>query len=416
MASRVEKTKHPGIYRVHQRSCTDPKVCGCPPSYQAAVNAVRDGRRKLVRRHFDTLKGARAWREDAAAAIRVGKFAAPTRTTMQESADDLIDGMQSGRIFDRSGRPYKPSTVRGYVTHLRTYILPALAYRRLSSITRRDLQALLEGLQAPPHDLSASTIRNVLCPLQVIFGRAVHDEQLAVDPTVGLRLPAARGKRDRIAGPEEARTLLAALPESDRALWASAFYAGLRRGELQALRWERVDFENRTVRVEKSWDQEAGEIDVKTDAGRRTVPMADPLRRELAAHKLRTGRGEDELVFGRTALDAFVPSTVDIRAFVAWGWKQIANPALRDDRRASPRKVWVKADEDALDRIGLHEARHTAASFFIAAGLNAKELSVYMGHSDIRVTYNRYGHLMPGGLAQAADRLSAFLDADSASG
>lgn len=44
-----------------------------------------------------------------------------------------------------------------------------------------------------------------------------------------------------------------------------------------------------------------------------------------------------------------------------------------------------------LEPIGLHEARHTAASSFITASLNAKELSVYMGHSDIRVTYSRYG-------------------------
>ncbi len=71
--------------------------------------------------------------------------------------------------------------------------------------------------------------------------------------------------------------------------------------------------------------------------------------------------------------------------------------------------AWADA---SLEPIGLHDARDCAASFLIAAGLNAKELSVYMGHSDIRVTYNIYGHLWPGGLAEAADRLSAFLDAD----
>jgi len=42
--------------------------------------------------------------------------------------------------------------------------------------------------------------------------------------------------------------------------------------------------------------------------------------------------------------------------------------------------------------------------------MEAKRLSVYMGHSDIRVTYNVYGHLMPGSLDQDADRLSTFLD------
>jgi integrase len=392
MANRLEKlSRCPGIYRVHRRSCAQGADCKCRASYQATVSVFRDGKRKLVRRHFETVKAARQRREDAGSQVRAGKFAVPTRTTLYEAAVEFVEGMRAGRIFDRSGRPYKPSTIRGYDTHLRSYILPALGGRRLSSITRRDLQHLLERLQGEPLNLLASTIRNVLCPLQVVFGRAVHDEQLAVDPTVGLRLPAARGKRERIASPDEARALLAALPASDRALWATAFYAGLRRGELQALRWRCVDFEQRVIRVEKSWDQVAGEIDVKTDAGRRTVPMADALRRELAALKLASGRAGDDLVFGRTPAEAFVPSTVRLRAIDAW-----------------------KAAE--LEPIGLHEARHCAASFLIAAGVNAKELSVYMGHSDIRVTYNVYGHLWPGGLSQAADRLSAFLDADQASG
>ncbi len=392
-ASRLEKTRHPGVYRVHQRSC-DRSACKCPPSYQAAVSAFKDGKRKLVRKHFTgdgAFTAAKNWRGDAGTQIRAGKFAVPTRRTLYEAADELIAGMESGAVFDRSGRPYKPSTVRGYVTHLRTYILPALGPRKLSTITRRDVQQLVERLQGEPLTLSASTIRNVLRPLHVICGRAVHDEQLVVDPTVGLRLPAARGKRDRIASPDEARTLLAALPGDDRTLWATAFYAGLRRGELQALRWRCVDFEQRLIRVERSWDQVAGEIDVKTDAGRRTVPMADGLRRELAQDELRSGRTDDDLVFGRTASDAFVPSTVRLRALAAW-----------------------KAAE--LEPIGLHEARHCAASFLIAAGLNAKELSVYTGHSDIRVTFNVYGHLWGDRLELAADRLSAFLDSDAASG
>jgi integrase len=388
MPARTERTKHPGVYRVHRRTCTDRGSCTCPAAYQAVVSTFREGKRIPIRKHFESIKAACQWRQDASSAARAGKLPVPTRITLWQAAEDLLDGMRGGRIYDRSGRPYKPSTVRGYATHLRIYILPVLGHLRLSTITRRELQQLLERLQGEPLKLSASTIRNVLCPLQVIFGRALHDEQLAVDPTIGLRLPAARGKRDRIASVEEARALRDALAECDRALWSVALYAGLRRGELQALRWRNVDFEQRVIRVEKSWDQVAGEIDVKTKAARRTVPMEDGLRRELVAHKLRTGRTDDELVFGRTPHDAFVPSTVRLRALEAWATAE-------------------------LEPIGLHEARHCAASFFIASRMGAKELSVYMGHSSIKITFDTYGHLMPGGLAQAADRLSAFLDAAS---
>ncbi|MBA3866980.1 MAG: tyrosine-type recombinase/integrase [Solirubrobacterales bacterium] len=58
----------------------------------------------------------------------------------------------------------------------------------------------------------------------------------------------------------------------------------------------------------------------------------------------------------------------------------------------------------------LHQARHTYASFMIAAGVNAKALSVFMGHSSIKVTFDLYGHLMPGTEAEAASLLDDFLE------
>lgn len=61
------------------------------------------------------------------------------------------------------------------------------------------------------------------------------------------------------------------------------------------------------------------------------------------------------------------------------------------------------------DRLRLHQARHAYASFMIAAGVNAKALSTFMGHSSIKVTFDLYGHLMPGTEAEAA----ALLDASS---
>ena len=61
-----------------------------------------------------------------------------------------------------------------------------------------------------------------------------------------------------------------------------------------------------------------------------------------------------------------------------------------------------------LNPLGFHEARHTAASMFIAAGLNAKTVSTYLGHANIAVTFDRYGHLfsrLGGRGARAARRV-----------
>ena len=63
-----------------------------------------------------------------------------------------------------------------------------------------------------------------------------------------------------------------------------------------------------------------------------------------------------------------------------------------------------------LTPLGFHEARHTAASIFIAAGLNAKTVATYLGHANISVTFDRYGHLMPGSEPEARGLLDAFLE------
>jgi integrase len=70
-------------------------------------------------------------------------------------------------------------------------------------------------------------------------------------------------------------------------------------------------------------------------------------------------------------------------------------------------RAWAAA---GLDPITLHECRHTYASLMIAAGVNAKALSTYMGHANIAVTYDRYGHLMPGNEDEAAKLLDRYLD------
>jgi integrase len=101
---------------------------------------------------------------------------------------------------------------------------------RLADVTPDDLQALVDRLVGA--GLSGSKVRNVLVPVQALYRR--HRRQVLIDPTDGLDLPAPGNHRERAAPPAEAGKLLAALPDDDRALWATAFYAGLRLGELRS--------------------------------------------------------------------------------------------------------------------------------------------------------------------------------------
>jgi integrase len=74
------------------------------------------------------------------------------------------------------------------------------------------------------------------------------------------------------------------------------------------------------------------------------------------------------------------------------------------------KRVFTAWSRAGLDRIALHESRHTFASLMIAAGVNAKALSTYLGHSSITITLDRYGHLMPGNEDEAAGLLDAYLE------
>jgi hypothetical protein len=99
---------------------------------------------------------------------------------------------------------------------LRIYILPVLGSRKLSAVQRRDIQDFADELRA--QGLSPSTINNIVDPLRVIFRRAIRRDEIAIDPTNDLDMPAIRGRRDRIEPPEKAHELLAARPPAKRRL------------------------------------------------------------------------------------------------------------------------------------------------------------------------------------------------------
>jgi integrase len=370
-----------GIRVRHSKVCPSRSggACRCRPTYQANVWSAREGKRLF--KTFATLAEAKAWRSEAQVALRRGTMRAASSGTLREAAEAWLEGAKRGAIRNRSGHAYKPSAIRGYETALVARVLPVLGGLRLSEIRRVDVQDFADRLCAD--GLDPSTVRNTLMPLRAIFRRAVARGEVAVNPTSGLELPAMEGARDRIASPAEAVALLAALPERDRAIWATAMYAGLRRGELLALRWEDVDLAGGVIHVERSWDAKEGAVGPKSRAGWRTVPIPAALRDYLVEHKLRSGRHVG-LVFGTSYAQPFTPSNVRKRANAAW----------------------LRA---GLEPIGLHECRHTFASLMIAAGVNAKALSAYMGHSSVTITLDRYGHLMPGNETEAAARLDAYL-------
>jgi|tagenome__1003787_1003787.scaffolds.fasta_scaffold20979081_5 integrase len=396
----------PGVTLQHQYRCPK-QPCSCTPKLLAGVYSKTDA--KKIRKSFATLPEAKRWLNAQRKERDDGNLSAPTKITLAKAAGEFLRQAQSGEIRKRGGQRYKPSAIRSYEASLRMYVLPVLGTTKLNEVSRRQLQRLVGRWQA--EGMSASSIGNHINALRAIYANveALTDGACG-NPTQGLRgLPAREGRRDRIASPGEAASLLAALRAEDRALWATAFYAGLRRGELRALDWSDVDLASGVIRVRAAWDDDEGEIGPKSIAGARRIPILGRLRDALVEHKAMTGR-DSGLVFGRTETRPFNPTTINGRARRAW---EAHNDRVRAEAEQEGRPV---APGELLVPIGLHECRHTCASYMIAAGVNAKALSTYMGHASIGFTYDRYGHMMPGNEAEAAAALDALMDrADTAS-
>ncbi len=373
-----------GIDLRHARSCRSRTGgrCNCLPTFQAHVWDDRNERR--IRKTFKSLGAAKAWRQDSVVALRHGGMQASTTLRVTEAAEQWLAAAREGAIRNRSGDQYKPSAIRGYQHVLATYVVPALGAQRFADLSTPEVQGMVDALYR--QGKAPATVQTAVTALRAVYRRAVSRGEVSHNPTRGLELPAVRARRPRIVPPEVARRMIAALPVSDQPLWATAFFAGLRRGELQGLLWGDVCLDEGRIHVERGWDQLEGEIAPKSRQGRRRVPIPAVLVPFLKRQRL--GQPPDvERVFGRPGT-AFSPKVITARADAAW-------------------------EAAGLERMTLHDCRHAYASFMIAAGVNAKTLSTYMGHAGIGITLDLYAHLMPGSEAEAAGLLDAYLSSSA---
>lgn len=385
-----------GIIERHSRACRTQEdkhaKCNCEPSYQAWIYSKTDG--KKIRKNFGLdLAAAKNWLVDQNMALKQGILRAPSRETIQQAGDAWLDAARRGEVLNRADRPYKPSVLRSYERTLRLRVYPDLGGRRLTELTVPELQRFVNRLKA--QGVNASTIHNTINPIRAIYRHAISIGDVVINPTTGLRLPAVDGGRERTATPAEAEELLAALPESDQALWATAFYGGLRRGELRALRASDVDVKAGVISVQRSWDDAEGVIEPKSKKGTRKVPIPALLTKRLAAHLAATGRRGDDLLFGISVDLPFAPATVREAALRAW--------KLESEKRA-------KNELPPLNPIGLHECRHTYVSLMHAAGISLEEIGDYVGHASTYMT-DRYRHLLPDAHDEARRKADAFLTA-----
>jgi integrase len=252
---------------------------------------------------------------------------------------------------------------------------PEFGPRIAEEITEIDWQRWIDSLARS--GLSRSTIAKHVSVASGVYAWASAPSRRLV-PRNPLRLvelpPNDEKPRLRVALAPEAAQLLAALEPEDRLPYAIAFYAGLRRSELYRLEWDEVlDGETIATRIVVCRS--------KSEAGtQRRPPIAENLRAVLADAWERQGRPMTGKVVDRSVMSGKIGPRVDA--------------------------AWTAA---GLNRITLHECRHTYASLLMAAGYTIKELMEFMGHADLQMV-NRYVKLLPQpGEDDAAQRLNDYL-------
>lgn len=267
----------------------------------------------------------------------------------------------------------KPSTIDAAKTIARKHLEPVVGGKRLDRISNADVAALKGRLS----EASPKTANNVLS----VLSKALH---CAVDwsviPAMPCRVPLLRTTDPTLSWYEVAdyRRLVDEAKARRRVLVLVLLggSAGLRRGEIRALRWSDVDLERRQLRVSRAvWRDKEG----TPKGGRsRLVPLtpelADVLRehRHLGERVLYSDRGEE--LSNRT-----------IRNWLSW----------------AQRRAGLEANG------GAHVLRHTFCSHLAAAGVPAKAIQELAGHADLSTTL-RYMHLSPGDRGAAVEALARY--------
>lgn len=265
----------------------------------------------------------------------------------------------------------RPRTKINIEGRLANHILPRFGERPLRSIRPSEVRAFVSELCASH---APSTVKAIYRTFAQIMTTAEIDGFIGKTPCVGIELPKETATDEmHFLTPTQVASLAHAVDERFSAAIITAAYTGMRAGELWALEKARVNLLARRIEVRASVSEVRGALvtgPTKTGANRTiTLPpfLADMLGRHLGAFP-----GKDRYVFTS-------PEGLQVR-----------------HRNFMSRHFYPTIERLQLDGLRFHDLRHTHAAILIAQGWSAKQIQERLGHSSIRVTFDRYGHLFDG--------------------
>lgn len=275
---------------------------------------------------------------------------------------------------------------------------------QLASVKASHVRAYMNTLEGK----DKSTISLHKSMLNRMFNAALADGIVIANPCAGVESPKARRREGhRLLAQWEQDLIVKAYPHHRAGLWAMLMmYAGLRREEMAALRWDDIDMEAKALTVQRASEMNSkGEMkEAKTDAGFRTIPLVPPLYKALDA-VLSHNR------CGYVCTNA-QGGTLTITSYrQAWdSFMLVCVRALNDKTPYGQTVGWRRDKEKNLKEFSCtaHDLRYTYATILYDAGVDVQTAAYLLGHSDVTVTMKIYTQLSEKTKTVSMDKLMSF--------
>jgi len=281
---------------------------------------------------------------------------------------------------------WKESTRVNYLSNLNNHILPVFGSTPINEIKRKDFKLFFDKLLS--EGVAPNTVALIRAPISGVLTHALDSEQIENNPLTGLKLIHKKTALDiEPLSKEEVVLLLESAQQHENGAYYPpillALRTGMRVGEIKALKWKDLDFENRLIEVKRSCRQ--GRVTKPKNGKGRKVDMSRQLAgvlRELKHKQWKKHAGKE------------VPQWV----FANTRGGMLRHNGLRDALLSCLNKA-------GLRNIRIHDLRHTYATIRLLSGHNIGDVSYQLGHSSIKITYDTYGHWLPGKFKSEVDEL-----------
>lgn len=272
-----------------------------------------------------------------------------TKTPLNKVADEWIRDIEDRVTFN---------TMKGYNAAYKK-IVTFWGDTYMEDITAQQVTSWLQSF-----DFAQKTLKNLLLVFRLIYNYAYVNYGVQNNPALHLRSPKGKGKKEReFPSEEDIRIVNENIDKPFGLMMYMALYTGLRRGELCALTWDDIDFDQKLIHVNKSmyWtDDHIPHVkSPKTESGEREVPLMDSLADLLQPSKKRP----QDRVFG------------DLKSYQV-------DKGIR------------KYMEETGCQVTLHGLRHGFASILYKNNVDIKTAAYVLGHAQSSTTLEIYTHLM----------------------